>query len=65
MQMSAGERGAEHREQGVRFAGCTGPENSFTKLPMCHGFVSAGDALGRERPATPMLSFLAGHSGCK
>ena len=21
---------------------------------MCHGLVSAGDALGRERPATPM-----------
>ena len=32
---------------------------------ICHGFVSAGDALGRERPATPMSSFLAGHSGCK
>ena len=32
---------------------------------MCHGFVSAGDALGRECPATPMSSFLAGHSGCK
>ena len=32
---------------------------------MCHGFVSAGDALGRERPATPMSSFLAGRSGCK
>ena len=34
-------------------------------LHICHGFVSAGDALGREHPATPMLSFLAGHSGCK
>ena len=34
-------------------------------LCMCHGFVSAGDALGQERPATPMLSFLAGRSGCK
>ena len=32
---------------------------------ICHGFVSAGDALGRERPATSMLSFLAGRSGCK
>ena len=32
---------------------------------ICHGFVSAGDALGRERLATPMSSFLAGHSGCK
>ena len=32
---------------------------------ICHGFVSAGDALGRERPATPMSSFLAGRSGCK
>ena len=32
---------------------------------ICHGFVSAGDALGREHPATPMSSFLAGHSGCK
>ena len=32
---------------------------------VCHGFVSAGDALGRECPATPMLSFLAGRSGCK
>ena len=29
---------------------------------ICHGFVSAGDALGRERPATPMSSFLARHS---
>ena len=34
-------------------------------LNMCHGFVSAGDALGRERLATPMSSFLAGGSGCK
>ena len=32
---------------------------------MCHGFVSAGDALGRECPATSMSSFLAGRSGCK
>ena len=32
---------------------------------MCHGFVSAGDALGRERPATLMSSFLTGRSGCK
>ena len=23
-------------------------------VDMCHGFVSAGDALGREHPATPM-----------
>ena len=30
---------------------------------LCHGFVSAGDALGQERPATPMLSFLAGRPG--
>ena len=29
---------------------------------ICHGFVSAGDALS---PATLMSSFLAGHSGCK
>ena len=35
------------------------------KIYMCHGFVSAGDALGRECPATPMSSFLAGRSGCK
>ena len=35
------------------------------ELTMCHGFVSAGDALRQERPATPMSSFLAGHSGCK
>ena len=35
------------------------------KKYICHGFVSAGDALGRERPATPMSSFLAGRSGCK
>ena len=34
-------------------------------LYICHGFVSAGDALGQERPATPMSSFLAGRSGCK
>ena len=34
-------------------------------LCICHGFVSAGDALGWERPATPMSSFLAGRSGCK
>ena len=32
---------------------------------ICHGFVSAGDALGREHLATPMSSFLAGCSGCK
>ena len=32
---------------------------------MCHGFVSAGDALGRECLVTPMSSFLAGRSGCK
>ena len=32
---------------------------------MCHGFVSAGDALGREHSAAPMSSFFAGHSGCK
>ena len=37
----------------------------FNTTNMCHGFVSAGDALGRERPATPMSSFLARHSGCK
>ena len=30
-----------------------------------HGSVSAGDALGREHPATPMLSYYAGRSGCK
>ena len=35
------------------------------KFSICHGFVSAGDALGRERPATPMSSFLTGRSGCK
>ena len=27
-------------------------------------FVSVGDALGWERPATPMSSYFAGHSGC-
>ena len=32
---------------------------------ICHGFVSAGDALGWERPVTLMSSFLAGRSGCK
>ena len=32
---------------------------------ICHGFVSAGDALGRECLVTPMLSFLAGRPGCK
>ena len=31
----------------------------------CHGSVSAGDALGRERPVTPMSSYYAGCSGCK
>ena len=30
---------------------------------LCHGFVSAGDALGRERPATPMSSFMPGVLG--
>ena len=34
-------------------------------LDICHSFVSAGDALGRERLVTPMSSFLAGCSGCK
>ena len=44
---------------------------SFQKLAptqgrqLCHSFVSAGDALGWESPATPMSSFLAGHSRCK
>ena len=38
---------------------------TFFNITLCHGFVSAGDALGQERPATPMSSFLAGHSGCK
>ena len=28
-------------------------------------FVSAGDALGRERSATLMSSCFTGHSGCK
>ena len=28
-------------------------------------FVSVGDALERERPATMMSSYFAGHSGCK
>ena len=32
---------------------------------MCHGFVSAGDALGWEHLATPMSSFLAGRAGFK
>ena len=36
-----------------------------TDLYICQGFVSAGDALGREHPATPMSSFLTGNSGCK
>ena len=27
-------------------------------------FVSVGDALGRERPATPMSSYFAGRSRC-
>ena len=36
-----------------------------SKIDICHGFVPAGDALGRERLATPMSSFLAGRSGCK
>ena len=35
------------------------------KFIMCHSFVSAGDALRREHPATLMSSFLAEHSGCK
>ena len=35
------------------------------RINMCHGFVSAGDALGWEHPATPRSSFLAGRSGCK
>ena len=48
------------------------PTNHSANIPsgkmvnyMCHGFVSAGDALGREHPATPMSSFLTGRSGCK
>ena len=32
---------------------------------LCHGFVSAGDALRQERLVTPMSSFLAGRSECK
>ena len=30
---------------------------------LCHGFVSAGDALGRERPVTPCRPFLPGVLG--
>ena len=47
-----------------RFIICMSKESKEIKY-MCHGFVSAGDALGRERSATPMSSFFAGHSGCK
>ena len=32
---------------------------------ICHGFVSAGDALGQECPATPMSSYFAGRSNCQ
>ena len=35
------------------------------KESICHGSVSAGDALGREHPVTPMLSYFTGHSRCK
>ena len=42
---------------------CFSSHNTYMYL--CHGFVSAGDALGREHPAALMSSFLAGRSGCK
>ena len=32
---------------------------------ICHGFVSAADALGGERPVTPMSSYFAGCSNCQ
>ena len=33
-------------------------------MPIMSQFVSVGDALGWERPATPMSSYFAGRSGC-